>query len=56
MNSTTQTPDMLGASNPFVRGYDNLSIERLILITYANDCPPAFAPYTTHKLIYSTMR
>ncbi|NMX53068.1 ABC transporter substrate-binding protein [Pseudomonas veronii] len=42
MNSTTQTPDMLGASNPFVRGYDNLSIERLILITYANDCPPCF--------------
>ncbi|WP_434562887.1 ABC transporter substrate-binding protein [Pseudomonas sp. Z4-20] len=42
MNSTTQTPDMLGASNPFVRGYDNLSIERLLLITYANDCPPCF--------------
>ncbi|WP_458131863.1 DUF5983 family protein [Pseudomonas sp. R3-41] len=42
MNSTTQTPDMLGVSNPFVRGYDNLSIERLLLITYANDCPPCF--------------
>ncbi|AVE03757.1 ABC transporter substrate-binding protein [Pseudomonas palleroniana] len=42
MNSTTQTPDMLGASNPFVRGYDKLSIERLLLITYANDCPPCF--------------
>lgn len=42
MNSTTQTPAMLGASNPFVRGYDNLSIERLLLITYANDCPPCF--------------
>ena len=42
MNSTTQTPDMLGASNPFVRGYDNLSIERLLLITYANECPPFF--------------
>lgn len=42
MNSTTQTPDMLGASNPFVRGYDNLSFERLLLITYANDCPPCF--------------
>ncbi|WP_332846629.1 DUF5983 family protein [Pseudomonas lactucae] len=26
----------------FVRGYDNLSIERLLLITYANDCPPCF--------------
>ncbi|NWD66860.1 ABC transporter substrate-binding protein [Pseudomonas gingeri] len=42
MNSTTQTPAMLEASNPFVRGYDNLSIERLLLITYANDCPPCF--------------
>lgn len=42
MNSTTQTPATLGASNPFVRGYDNLSIERLLLITYANDCPPCF--------------
>ncbi|MCM2460239.1 ABC transporter substrate-binding protein [Pseudomonas sp. CG7] len=42
MNFTTQTPAMLGASNPFVRGYDNLSIERLLLITYANDCPPCF--------------
>lgn len=40
MNSTTQTPDMLGASNPFVRGYDNLHIERLLQITYANACPP----------------
>lgn len=42
MNFTTQTAAMLGASNPFVRGYDNLSIERLLLITYANDCPPCF--------------
>ncbi|SMF66132.1 MULTISPECIES: hypothetical protein [unclassified Pseudomonas] len=42
MKSTTQAPAMLGASNPFVRGYDNLSIERLLLITYANDCPPCF--------------
>ncbi|MBS7425962.1 ABC transporter substrate-binding protein [Pseudomonas syringae] len=42
MNFTTQTPAVLGASNPFVRGYDNLSIERLLLITYANDCPPCF--------------
>lgn len=44
MNSTTQTPDMLGASNPFVRGYDKLSIERLLLITYEDDCPPCFRP------------
>ncbi|WP_431479996.1 ABC transporter substrate-binding protein [Pseudomonas simiae] len=44
MNSTTQAPAMLGASNPFVRGYDNLFIERLLLISYANDCPPCFRP------------
>ena len=42
MNFTTQTPAMLGASNPFVRGYDKLSIERVLLITYANDCPTCF--------------
>lgn len=42
MDSTTQAPAMLGASNPFVRGYDNLFIERLLQINYANDCPPCF--------------
>lgn len=44
MNPTTQAPAILGASNPFVRGYDNLHIERLLQITYANDCPPCFRP------------
>jgi hypothetical protein len=39
-----QTPALLPASNPFVRGYDNLRIERLLLITYANDWPPCFRP------------
>jgi hypothetical protein len=42
------TPDhpLLPASNPFVRGYENLRIERLLLITYENDCPPCFrAPH-----------
>lgn len=43
MNFTTQAPATLGASNPFVRGYDNLFIERLLQITYANDCPPCFS-------------
>ncbi|MBD8561781.1 ABC transporter substrate-binding protein [Pseudomonas fluorescens] len=42
MNYTTQALAMLGASNPFVRAYNNLFIERLLLITYANDCPPCF--------------
>jgi len=32
------------ASNPFARGYDNLRIERLLLITYENDSPPCFRP------------
>lgn len=42
------TPDqpLLTASNPFVRGYENLRIERLLLITYENDRPPCFrAPH-----------
>lgn len=44
MNPTPQAPAPLEAQNPFVRGYDNLHIERLLLITYANDCPPCFRP------------
>jgi hypothetical protein len=44
MNSTTQAPAILRASNPFVRGYDKLHIERLLLITYENECPPCFRP------------
>lgn len=39
-----QTPALLPASNPFARGYDNLHIERLLLITYEDDCPPCFRP------------
>lgn len=35
---------LLTASNPFARGYDHLHIERLLLITYENDCPPCFRP------------
>ncbi|WDG77563.1 ABC transporter substrate-binding protein [Pseudomonas chlororaphis] len=44
MNPTHQAPARQPASNPFARGYDNLHIERLLLITYANDCPPCFRP------------
>jgi hypothetical protein len=44
MNPTSQAPALLTASNPFARGYDNLYIERLLLITYEDDCPPCFPP------------
>lgn len=44
MHPTHQAPALLPASNPFARGYDNLHIERLLLITYENDCPPCFRP------------
>ena len=44
MSPTYQAPALLAASNPFARGYDNLHIERLLLITYENDCPPCFRP------------
>ncbi|MBB6290588.1 hypothetical protein FBY10_11559 [Pseudomonas sp. SJZ103] len=39
-----QTLALLPASNPFARGYDNLHIERLLLITYENNYPPCFRP------------
>ncbi len=44
MNPTPQDPALPTASNPFARGYDNLHIERLLLITYEDDCPPCFRP------------
>ncbi|WP_223508271.1 MULTISPECIES: ABC transporter substrate-binding protein [unclassified Pseudomonas] len=44
MNPTPQDPALPAASNPFARGYDNLYIERLLLITYEDDCPPCFRP------------
>lgn len=44
MNPTYQAPALPAASNPFARGYDNLHIERLLLITYENHCPPCFRP------------
>lgn len=42
MNPSPQPRALLETSNPFARGYDNLHIERLLQITYANDCPPCF--------------
>lgn len=44
MNPTPQPLALPETSNPFARGYDNLHIERLLQITYANDCPPCFRP------------
>ncbi|MGY2373244.1 DUF5983 family protein [Pseudomonas sp. SDO524_S393] len=44
MHPAHQTSTLLTASNPFVRGYDNLHIARLLLITDENDCPPCFRP------------
>jgi len=31
-------------SNPFLRGYQNLRIERSLSITYEDDCPPVWRP------------
>jgi len=31
-------------SNPFLRGYRNLSIDRSVCITYEDDCPPVWRP------------
>lgn len=31
-------------SNPFLRGYQQLSITRLLLITFEDDCPPVYRP------------
>lgn len=31
-------------SNPFLRGYQNLRIERTLCITYEDDCPPVWRP------------
>ena len=44
MHPTRKAPALLMASNPLARGYDNLHIERLLQITYEDDCPPCFRP------------
>ena len=31
-------------SNPFLRGYQNLRIDRSLCITYEDDCPPVWRP------------
>lgn len=32
------------SNNPFVRGYDGLSVERLLAISYDDDCPLTYLP------------
>ena len=44
MNQTTPNPLPPAGINPFVRGSEKLRIERQLLITYENDCPPCFRP------------
>jgi hypothetical protein len=44
MKPTHQTALLLDGANPFARGFESLHIERLLLITYADDCPPCFRP------------
>jgi hypothetical protein len=35
---------MIPDTNPFVRGYQDLSVHRLLAITYEDDCPPTYQP------------
>lgn len=35
---------MIPDTNPFVRGYQDLSVRRLLAITYEDDCPPTYLP------------
>jgi hypothetical protein len=30
--------------NPFLRGFQDLSYERVVQISYADDCPPCYRP------------
>lgn len=35
---------MIPEANPFIRGYQDLSVRRQLVITYEDDCPPAYLP------------
>ena len=35
---------MSHSNNPFVRGYDGLSVRRLLAISYDDDCPLSHLP------------
>lgn len=44
MKSLSPTARAATRENPFARGYQDLRIERSLLITYADDCPPCLRP------------
>ena len=44
MNPIHQVSALRVDSNPFMRGYHSLAIERLLQITYDNYCPPCLRP------------
>lgn len=39
--------------NPFVRGYGDLSIRRLLMITYEDDCQPTYLPLHSSQALLS---
>lgn len=43
-------------NNPFVRGYDGLSVERLLAISYDDDCPLTYLPLHPRSRICRTAR
>lgn len=45
MNPMRQTPTQLADSSPFARGFHNLHVERLLLITHEDDRSPCFRPF-----------
>lgn len=40
---------MSHSNNPFIRGYDGLSIQRLLAISYDDDCPLTYLPLHTSQ-------
>ena len=43
-------------NNPFVRGYDGLSVQRLLAISYDDDCPLTYLPLHPRNRICRTAR
>ncbi|MBV59846.1 MAG: ABC transporter substrate-binding protein [Nevskiales bacterium] len=37
------------SNNPFIRGYDGLSVQRLLAISYDDDCPLSYLPLHTSQ-------
>jgi len=40
---------MFHFNNPFVRGYDGLSVQRLLAVSYDDDCPLSYLPLHTSQ-------